>query len=587
MGGVQDLIILLHQTLTMYDSLCSSRRSLDFTALEQIALQILSDDSLPELFRRLDRRLTHLLVDEFQDTSVNQMHLLCRLLADWQGDRERSLMVVGDPKQSIYGWRQARLELFFESRQAERLPACPEAPTFTTLTLKTNFRSTQSLVEWANEVFGQTIMMDRDESGVDFKAAVARPGADPGSPPHLALFTGPEARSLEADWLARELLRLCRKLRESGSGPETIGVLLFTRTHLAQYLEACRRIGLNPRVRDGLSLGDSLAVQYLHNLLTALVRPHDNLAWAALLRTLAGPQPLGLLAEMVLWPGGFWSEKIKNYASSGDSLPEIKKFFQVLTAAEKRVGREPLDVILSDCLSRLGSWEKLAAREGPQGIANAKAYLELLAAAAAPTPEATLAQAVELLAQAYQPPDPLAEDSPLEVLTVHAAKGLEFDHVFLPFLDWQPSKTGRKDAPFLMEEVPGTGTALIALNRAYLQEEPSVLYQTLSQTAKKNALAEARRLFYVAVTRAKKHLRMSGVINPTAAGDWNFTANTPLGWLKQHYAESELNPGVVDIWHKPRLVVTLDPKAPDTAEGHEPDLDEFSAPVGLCPAAAL
>ncbi len=140
-SAVQDLIILLHETLKTYEALCASRRSLDFIALEQVALQMLRAEDLPELFQRLDRRLTHLLVDEFQDTSVNQMHLLCRLLAGWQGDRQRSLMVVGDPKQSIYGWRQARLELFFKSRDTGRLSDCPESPAFTTLALKTNFRS--------------------------------------------------------------------------------------------------------------------------------------------------------------------------------------------------------------------------------------------------------------------------------------------------------------------------------------------------------------------------------------------------------------------------------------------------------------
>ncbi len=185
----------------------------------------------------------------------------------------------------------------------------------------------------------------------------------------------------------------------------------------------------------------------------------------------------------------------------------------------------------------------------------------------APTPEATLVQAADLLAQAYQPPDPRAQDSPLEVLTVHAAKGLEFDHVFLPFLDWQPLKTGKKDAPFLMEEVPGTGTALIALNRSYLQQEQSVLYQTLYQTAKKNALAEARRLFYVAVTRAKKRLWMSGVVSVNTAGDWNFPTNAPLGWLRQHYPEAELQVGAVAIWPTPRLVVTVNPEVTDREKG--------------------
>ena len=168
-------------------------------------------------------------------------------------------------------------------------------------------------------------------------------------------------------------------------------------------------------------------------------------------------------------------------------------------------------------------------------------------------------QTADLLSQTYQPPDPRAQDSPVEVLTVHAAKGLEFDQVFLPFLDWQPSKTGKKDAPFLMEEVPGTGTAVMALNRSYLQEEQSVLYQTLYKIGQKNALAEARRLFYVAVTRARKRLTMSGVVKQNAAGDWNFTANTPLGWLRRHYPDGELHggPGTVNLWQEPPLPVRL------------------------------
>ena len=98
-------------------------------------------------------------------------------------------------------------------------------------------------------------MADREVSGVDFKAAAARPGADPGSPPQLTLFTGQEGRAREADWLAEELLRICRRQRQTApEQKETIGVLLFTRTHLSKYLEAWRRVGLSPRVRDGLPL---------------------------------------------------------------------------------------------------------------------------------------------------------------------------------------------------------------------------------------------------------------------------------------------------------------------------------------------
>ena len=194
-------------------------------------------------------------------------------------------MVVGDPKQSIYGWRQARLDLFFKSRDTGRLSGCPESPALTTLALKTNFRSSAALIEWANEVFGQTIMADRETSGVDFRAAAAKLGAEAGSPPQLSLFAGSEARRQEAEWLARELLRLERRQQQvPPKERETVGVLLFTRTHLPVYLEAWRRVGLSPRVRDGLPLEGSLAVQHLHNLATALVRPHDDLAWAGLLQ---------------------------------------------------------------------------------------------------------------------------------------------------------------------------------------------------------------------------------------------------------------------------------------------------------------
>ena len=110
-----------------------------------------------------------------------------------------------------------------------------------------------------------------------------------------------------------------------------------------------------------------------------------------------------------------------------------------------------------------------------------------------------------------------------------------------------------------MEEVPGTGTAIIALNRSYVQQEQSVLYQTLKKIGQKNALAEARRLFYVAVTRARKHLSMSGVIKPNTAGDYNFSANTPLAWLRRHYPDGELHggTGTVNLWQQPPLQVRL------------------------------
>ena len=97
----------------------------------------------------------HLLVDEFQDTSQNQMDLLCRLMAGWQAGEGRTLTVVGDPKQSIYGWRQAKPRLFTAAPGA--CPAPPGGFSPGSLLLTTNFRSTRTLIDWANQVFADVL----------------------------------------------------------------------------------------------------------------------------------------------------------------------------------------------------------------------------------------------------------------------------------------------------------------------------------------------------------------------------------------------------------------------------------------------
>lgn len=281
-GALQDLVILLGEALKVYEELCAQRRSLDFLALEQAALGLLTREAPSDLMLRLDWRLTNLLVDEFQDTSEAQMDLLCQLLAGWEAGAGRTLMVVGDPKQSIYEWRQAKVRLFQESRRG--LPCSSSPYPLIPLLLTTNFRASRTLIAWANQVFGDTVMkFPSGPEGVPFHAAAAGPGALEGGPPNLAMFSGDDnaaARQAEARWLARQVAQAVARRREG----ETIGILLFTRKHLATYLQALSEASLAVKVREGLKLSDSRVVRHLHNLARALVRPQDEVAWAALLR---------------------------------------------------------------------------------------------------------------------------------------------------------------------------------------------------------------------------------------------------------------------------------------------------------------
>ena len=205
-AALQDLVILVGEAMGVYEQLCARKGALDFVDLEAATLNLLTEDDPTEVMLRLDWRLKHLLVDEFQDTSVNQMQLLCRLMAGWQDSDGRTLMVVGDPKQSIYGWRQAKPRLFMASRKglpcggAEPLPLTP-------LKLTTNFRATRTLITWANEVFEGAVMKS-GAAGARFHRAASRPGAPEGAAPSLTLFSGENdlaARELEARWLARQV----------------------------------------------------------------------------------------------------------------------------------------------------------------------------------------------------------------------------------------------------------------------------------------------------------------------------------------------------------------------------------------------
>ena len=377
--------------------------------------------------------------------------------------------------------------------------------------LTTNFRATRTLIDWANLVFADVLA---DIPGLSFHAADPRPEAPEGPAPRLALFADGEtlsARETEARWLARQVAEALPALQEK----ETIGILLFTRRHLPLYLQGLTAAGLAVKVREGLKLADSRVVQHLHNLARALTRPQDELAWAALLRGPWAPQPLGVLVQVAATPGELWPEKLRGFAGTAACPGELAGLTTRITAALEQVGRRPLADIVGQWLAETEAWSGLAAWEGPMGVACARAYLELLAAAESGLPEATFSQADFNLPEAFQPPDPRAQDSPVEILTVHGAKGLEFTRVFLPFLDWQPlGNKGRTPEPFLLEEIPDSRVQGLALARPYLQEKQGALYLLLKDLQDRRLLEEARRVFYVAVTRARQHLTLSAAVKP-------------------------------------------------------------------------
>ncbi len=559
--ALQDLVILLGETLAVYEEVCRRQGALDFIALEEAALRLLEREPASDLLLRLDLRLKHLLVDEFQDTSLNQKRLLCRLLEGWAADGGRTLTVVGDPKQSIYGWRDAKVEIFLEAREGLRCEEQGVHFPLQPLDLTTNFRSTRRLIHWVNRVFGETVLSPRAGlRQVPFQPAHPAPGAPEGEPPCLVLFRHRDktaAREAEARWLAHQVAALTPVLRED----ERVGILLFARTHLPVYLAALQAAGQTVRVQEGLKLADSRVVQHLHNLARALCHPHDDLAWSGVLTGPWAPQPLAVVARVAGQEGQLWPRRLARFLKAPDCPPELVAVGEALLAAEAEAGRRPLGEVLREFLDRVEAWPGIAAWEGPLGVANARVYLDMLARAETALPQATWKKASLLLAEAYQPPDPRAQASPVELMTVHRAKGLEFDWVLVPYLDWNPLGGQEKNPPFLLEEIPGTGCHALALARPYWENQQSLLWDRLLRLWQERTLAEARRVFYVAVTRARKRLILSAVLLASASGRESLPRESPLTWLWQHYHPEALVEGR-SRWSDPELEVEVWPEWP-------------------------
>lgn len=567
-----DMILLISQVVDHYRRLCLKRGVIDFVELEQAALRVLGREEGPsDLQLLLDQRINHILVDEFQDTSFNQWQLIQYLCAGWNPEDGRTLFVVGDPKQSIYGFRKAEVSLFLKARKGLPLPGAgtlPLKPVF----IRTNFRSRKGIIDFVNQLFSQTIMvnpnLDADE--VPFQEAQAAPetaAKDPGEI-RLALFPKEEdplmSRLKEAAWLAGEVKR-AEQDPESGS----IGILLFARTHLPLYLKALYAQGLQVQVQEGLFLAERPEVGELLSLTKALIRPHDDPAWAALVRSAWCWVGLDELLKISQVSADSFGEKVKIYAQNPDAPQAVKKLGQVVVSFLRQVGRIPMNRLVQMVWEELSGPLRVAERYGLAGVRNCRQFITYLFQAEKGNPEETLAQLELRLASAYAPPDPLASRSTVQIMTVHHAKGLEFDTVFLPHLDRNPLEGGQREAPpYILERLPGEREDhLIALRPDRRTKEDSGIYGLLKGLGKERRLGEAKRLYYVALTRAKKNLQLSGVLAMKEDGE-KAQKHSLLGFILNHPD------------YQSRLEVSCDPPWPEIGKGPEQRLRwEDGSPV--------
>jgi len=487
----------------------------DFTAIAQGAVDALGTPEAPtDLALHLDYRIRHLLVDEFQDTSVSQFELLERLTGGWQPGDGRTLFVVGDPMQSIYRFRQAEVGLYLRARH-HGVGSVKLEP----LTLTVNFRSQAGVVAWVNEAFARILPAQEDiaAGAVPYAPAVAQHEAGDGPAVTVHAFIEDEGER-EAQRVA-ELIAAARTNYPEGR----IAVLVRSRTHLAYIAPRLKDARLAFRAVEIEALDERPVVQDLLSLTRALTHRADRAAWLALLRAPWCGLTLADLEALVhdehdqsLWNQMHDPERLA--ALSDDGRARLTRTRDRLAPALASVGHQRLRRVVEGAWLALGGG---ACVEKETDLEDARLYLDLIDALDEGGTLPDSRQLAERMDQLFALPDVQAPET-LQLMTIHKAKGLEFDTVILPGL----GKATGSDKPPLLRwmESPhaeeGATDLLLAPIRA-TGADHDALYNYIGARETDKTRHELGRVLYVAATRARKKLHLLGSVKRNARDELN------------------------------------------------------------------
>jgi ATP-dependent helicase/nuclease subunit A len=499
--ALDSLSRLLLQAAATLRALFDQHGECDHTEIAGAARQALTQEGSPTpLAERIGTQLQHILIDEFQDTSRDQYELLRTLTQDWSQGDGRTLFLVGDPMQSIYGFRNAEVGRFATVRAAGLAGVRLES-----LTLRRNFRSAPALVQWCNETFARVFppVDDVRRSAVSHLASVAGRTNLEGET-RLYRVDGDCGPQSEADTVAD----LIAGLQASRPG-ESIAVLAGARPHLRGVRGALHARGI-PFIGVNLEpLADVAVVRDLEALVRALESPLDRVAWLAVLRApfigLALPD-LTVVSE-VAGEGTIAMALMSNIAGlTPDGAQRLLRARHILLGAWQERERESRAHLVERTWLALGG-ASACAHAGE--LAQARRFL---AALDDEDRKRLRGRPLDLDAvmQRLYAVDP-ARPGAVSLMTIHGAKGLEFDHVFVVGV----GRRGRGDDSRLLNwlELPredGSDHLLMApiRHRGHDDDSDDAVNVYLELLHRARARAERTRLAYVALTRAKLSLHV-------------------------------------------------------------------------------
>jgi ATP-dependent exoDNAse (exonuclease V) beta subunit len=449
----------------------------------------------------LDYQVRHLLVDEMQDTSSAQYRMIEALTGGWTIDDGRTLYCVGDPMQSIYRFRNAEVGQFLLAKKAGIGDV-----NLADLTLRRNFRSGANLVAWFNEVFPDVLPRQDDArtSAVAYSAAVPVPELEGQGHCFVHPLFGSD-KGAEADLglqIIRDILR--------AHPDDDIAILVRGRTHLPELLYRLRSAGIAYKAVEIDRLTDLPEIIDVLALTRAIAHQGDRLAWLALLRS--------------PWVGLDWTDlhtlvfndtksSVWELLNNDERIGGLSEFGRT-AVADFRTRFAP---ILGSCrVEKLRdkverAWLILG---GPvilkdiHAVENVYRYLDVIEKIEVAGTLPDVAELEDALDLEHVSSNVSAR---IQVMTMHRAKGLQFEHVVLFGLGRRPRN--REAEVLSWFDIPGLHGAPQKIispvgPRALLEKDPVHSYiGTIEAEKDRNELG---RLLYVACTRARKSLHLVG-----------------------------------------------------------------------------
>jgi ATP-dependent exoDNAse (exonuclease V) beta subunit len=500
------LALLLPRAAAQLQLVFADSGKVDYAYIAGAARASLTEQGEPSEFAlRTGNALRHILVDEFQDTSFEQFELLRVLTAGWDSGDDRTLFLVGDPMQSIYQFREAEVGLFLQARDYG-IGTLTVGP----LQLRRNFRARPALLQWLNRCFARLFPADDDARLAAIRylpsvPAVVEPIAvEPAAAAPAVTLHRFDAGDRTAE--AQRVLQIVGATRARSAG-SSIAVLVASREHAAVIAATLRAAGIGIRGVDLEPLRDRPVIRELAALTRALLHGQDRGAWLTLLRAPWCAQTLPQLQRLCEQDHGDMFATLCAAAADGaDAAAPLARLRAALQPALRGAGRAlPLWQRVEHCWLRLGA---PAVYSSAADRLDARRFIDALALHDEPDSLAgeALAEIVRPLYSSHAAPE-----GAVEILTMHAAKGLEWDVVILPGLERRTA--GDQDPLLHWIELPRAGQdneLLLSPIRATMQEPKASLAAYIKRLRRERTRIERVRLLYVAATRARTALHLLG-----------------------------------------------------------------------------